>query len=342
VILVTGATGCLGSALTKYLVERGERVAIFRRENDPQLPNLAPYAGEVEHRLGDVLDDEAVRSALRGVRQVYHLAGVAVPLSSLREAMFKVNVVGTDVVLTAAKLCGVERVVFTSSASTIGLPDEGEVANEDYVFNGGAFRFPYMHSKRQAEAIALRHAAKGLDVVVVNPTAVMAPAGDDRRGSWAASIIALKQGRLRFCPSGGLGITTRRDMVDGHVKAMARGKSGQRYILNSTNLTYRDLIGLISSVVGVKPPRFQIPDSVLHAAGLFNSTIDLFRRDSLSCSLLSRDNTVLLTKKMYYDQSKACRELNLSQTSLRDSIEEVYSAWLTFREKSSKRPRLQT
>jgi dihydroflavonol-4-reductase len=326
-ILVTGATGCLGSNLVRHLVESGERIVIFRRPDDPQLLNLGAYAREIEHRLGDVLDCDSVRAALRGVRRLYHIAGVSLPLAGLRDRMFKVNVGGTDSVMAAAKACGVERVVFTSSSSTIGIPSKGKVADENHQFNGDAFRFPYMHSKRQAEDIVLRYASEGLDAVVVNPTAVMAPVGDDRRGSWAATISAIKEGRLPFYPSGGLGITTRLDMIDGHVKAMANGRCGQRYILNSANLTYRDLSRLIADVVGVTPPRIQIPDALLYAVGAINSAIDLLRRDPMSSSLLSRDNTALLTQRVYYDQSKAVAELGVSQTPIRTAIEEVYAAW---------------
>lgn len=330
-ILVTGATGCLGSNLTKHLVERGERVAIFRRPDDPQMSNLGPYAQEVEHRLGDILDSDAVRAALRGVRRLYHLAGVALPIAGLRDRMLKVNVRGTDIVMAGAKACGVERIVFTSSSSTIGIPDEGTIADETYAFNGASFRFPYMHSKRLAEDIVLRYADDGVDAVVVNPTAVMAPTGDDRRGGWGATIGAVKEGRIPFCPSGGIGITTRSDMIDGHVKAMAIGRRGQRYILNSANMSYRDLFRLIGDVTGTRPPRIRIPDLLLHAVGAVNSAIDPLWRDPMSTSLLSHDNAVLLTRRVYYDQGKAIRELGLLQTPVRTAIEEVYAAWLNRR-----------
>jgi nucleoside-diphosphate-sugar epimerase len=236
--------------------------------------------------------------------------------------MMTVNVTGTANVLAAAKACGVERIVYTSSSAAIGIPEDGTLADETFCYNGDHFRFSYMHSKQRAEEVVLQHARAGLDVVIVNPTAVMAPGGDPRL-NWSGTIAAVRKKRLPFYPSGGVAMVSAADMVDGHVKAMAVGRRGQRYILNTANVTYKELSDLIAEAVGVQYPRFRIPDTILFTVGSVNSFRNWLVKDPTAGSPLSLENVPLLTRRVYYNQSKAIRELGLSQTPLKTAIEKV-------------------
>ena len=327
-ILVTGATGCLGSALVRALVLRGERVAALRLLDAAPPAQLAAFADRIDWRIGDVRDVPSVRAALDGVTHVYHLAGIAVPFNRLRRHMQEINVGGTATLAALAREAGVRRVVYTSSSSTIGIPEDGFAASETFAYNGERFNFGYMHSKRGAEEAILREAARGLDVVIVNPTAVMAPGGDTGSG-WCGAVSAIAERRLRLVPSGGVAVVTGDDMVDGHVKAMARGRSGERYILNTVNITYRELVLMIAAVAGAAPPRAIAPSGLLRVAGAFNTARNALRRDPMSSSPLTWEHVPLLSRRVYYDQSKAVRELELSQTSLRAAVEDVYRWWQT-------------
>lgn len=325
-ILVTGATGCLGSAIVKALVADGTRIAALRLPSTPPPAALAPLADRIDWRVGNIRSAESVRAALKGVTRIYHLAGIAVPLNRLRQAMFDVNVGGTATLAAAALAHGVERLVYTSSSSTIGIPDDGTIATEQFTYNGDRFDFSYMHSKRKAEDTLLEYSARGLPVVIVNPTAVMARGGDVR-ASWGGVVAAVASRRIPLVPSGGVAIVTERDMIDGHLRAMASGKLGERYILNTVNVTYRELVTLIADVVGTRPPHGLVPQPLLRLAGAANSLINTLRRDPMTCSLLTWESVALLTRRVYYDQSKAVHELGLSQTPLRAAIEDVYAWW---------------
>lgn len=326
-ILVTGATGCLGSALVQSLVADGTRVAALRTPDTCVPPRLHAVADRIEWRIGDVRDRASLRRAFHGVSHIYHLAGVAAPFNRLRRSMIEVNVLGTATLAELALEREVERFVYTSSSAAIGIPDDGVIATEQFVYNGERFNFSYMHSKHLAEQALELYAQRGLPVVMVNPTAVMAPGGD-LRANWCGLVAALVERRLPFVPDGGVAITTERDMVNGHLGAMAWGRPGERYILNTVNITYRDLVRLIADVVGVEPPSMRAPAPLLHAVGTLNSIANLFRRDVMSCSPMTREFVPLLMRRVYYDQSKAVRELRLSPTSLREAVEDVYVWWL--------------
>jgi dihydroflavonol-4-reductase len=327
-ILITGATGCLGSNLVRALVERGERVAIFRRPED-KLDSLEGIIHAVEHRLGDVRDADSVERAMRGVEKVFHVAGIALPLNALHGLMMEVNVRGTENVARAALRQGVRRMVYTSSASAVGFPPRGSVATESFTFNGDVHGHSYAVSKHLGERAVLEQVALGLDAVIVNPTAVMAPGGDLEQG-WASLVLRIMRRQSPFYPSGGFGFLTRKDMVDGHLKAMERGLTGHRYILNTANLSYQELCQLIAEVVGVPPPRWLCPDMLLRFAGALGSLVSKVIRNPARLPMLVRENVFLMTHQVHYDQSKALRELGFSQSPIQDAIREIHQ-WCTAR-----------
>jgi nucleoside-diphosphate-sugar epimerase len=313
VILVTGATGCLGSNLVRRLVEDGERVAILRLPDD-KAQALGELAGAVEHRIGDVRDPEAVRRALAGVTHVYHLAGIASSVNAHARAMYSVNVMGTGTVMRAAHRAGVDRVVHTSSTIAVGIPNSSTPVDESFAYNGAAFNHVYATTKHLGELVVRREAADGLDVVIVSPSAVMAPGGS-LRYSWAALVLAARRGWLRVYPSGGLAMTPGIDVVDAHARAMARGRCGERYIVASHNLTYAELGRLLATTLGVRPPRRRLPDAAVAAVGIAGSAAARLRRPE-NAPVLSRENARLMTRTMFYDQSKGMRELGLSVSAL--------------------------
>src|SRR3954468_5420680 len=168
VTLVTGGSGLVGSHVVRALHERGDRVRVAVRDGS-LLDNLARL--DVELVTADALDRAAVRRAMRGVRHVVHAAGMT-SLRASADAMFRANVEATRIVLEEALAAGVERAVHVSSVAAIGPAPRGSTADETQVFRAGRFGLPYLNSKREAETIALRVAAHGLDVVIANPTHV--------------------------------------------------------------------------------------------------------------------------------------------------------------------------
>ena len=252
-VLVTGATGLVGSHVARLLCERGDRVLATVRDRS-RLDNLEPLA--VERVTCDVLDRRAVRRALRGVDRVFHIAGMT-SLRANRDTLFRVNVQGTRTVLEEALRAGVERVVHTSSVAAIGPAERGSTADERQPFLAGGLDVPYVHAKREAEAEALRFAAAGLPLVIVNPAHVFG-AGDLYRSSTELVLRFLRR-QIPAYVDGALNIVDAEDVARGHLLAEEHGRPGERYILGNRNFTLDRLLADLGRISGVAPPPLKLP-----------------------------------------------------------------------------------
>ena len=252
-VLVTGASGLVGSHVARRLVERGDRVLVTVRERS-RTDNLDTI--DAERVRCDVLDRRAVRRAMRGVDRVFHVAG----LTSLRatgETLFRVNVEGTRIVMEEALRAGVERVVHTSSVAAIGPAPRGSTADERQPFSAGGLDVPYVHAKREAEAEVFRVAAAGLPVVVVNPGHVLGR-GDLYRSSTEIVLRFLRR-QIPAYVDGALNIVDAEDVARGHLLADERGTPGERYILGNRNFTLDRLFADLGRMSGVAPPPVKLP-----------------------------------------------------------------------------------
>ena len=252
-VLVTGATGLVGSHVTRLLVERGDRVRVTVRDRS-RLDNLVGL--DVEPVTCDVLDRRQVRRALRGAERVFHIAGMT-SLRADRDLLFRVNVKGTRIVLEEALRAGVERAVHTSSVAAIGPAPRGSTADERQAFPAGSLDVPYVHAKREAEAEALRAAAAGLPVVIVNPAHVFG-AGDLYRSSTELVLRFLRR-QIPAYVDGALNIVDAEDVARGHLLAEERGRPGERYILGNRNFTLDRLLADLGRISGIAPPALKLP-----------------------------------------------------------------------------------
>jgi dihydroflavonol-4-reductase len=253
ITLVTGATGLVGSHLTRQLVERGDTVRVGVRVGSmtEQLDGL-----DVEQVRADILDRQAMRRALRGVTRVFHVAG----LTSLRagaDSHFRVNVDGTRIVMEEALRAGVERAILTSSVAAIGPAPRGKTADESQVFRAGRFGLPYVNAKHEAENEALRIAAHGLPLVIVNPAHVMGR-GDVYRSSTELVRRFLRR-QIPAYVDGALNVVDAEDVARGHLLADERGALGERYILGNRNFTLDRLFADLGRLSGVEPPAVKLP-----------------------------------------------------------------------------------
>ncbi|HEV2814138.1 MAG TPA: NAD-dependent epimerase/dehydratase family protein [Solirubrobacteraceae bacterium] len=252
-VLVTGATGLVGSHVTRLLVERGDRVRVTVRDRS-RTDNLEGL--ELERVRCDVLDRRAVRRAMRGVDRVFHIAGHT-SLRASRDVLFRINVQGTRIVLEEALRAGVERAVHTSSVAAIGPAPRGSTADERQPFLANALDVPYVHAKREAEAEALRAAAAGLPVVIVNPAHVFG-AGDLYRSSTELVLRFLRRQILAYV-DGALNVVDAEDVARGHLLAEEHGRPGERYILGNRNFTLDRLLADLGRLSGVAPPALKLP-----------------------------------------------------------------------------------
>jgi dihydroflavonol-4-reductase len=254
--LITGATGFIGSHIARLLVDRGDEVtATVRRGADPRtLLELG-----VRIARADILDRRSVRRAMQDAERVFHVAGTT-NLAVAREQAFALNVEGTRIVLEEALRAGVRRAVYTSSVAAIGPAPVGATADETNVWDAGRHGIAYVDSKHEAEIVALRLVARGLPLVIANPTQVLG-AGDPGR----SSTVLVRRFMRRQIPAyvdGTLNIVGVEDVARGHLLADERGTIGERYILGNRNFTLDRLFADLGRLSGVEPPALKLPLAV--------------------------------------------------------------------------------
>lgn len=314
---ITGATGFVGSHLARALLDAGHSVRVLRRASS-RLDGLTGL--DVQTALGDVLDAESLVAAFVGCDWVFHVAAVADYWRANRDWMFAVNVEGTRRVLWAARKAGVQRVVFTSSAAAVGLRP-GIPSDETVPFNFAPRAFPYGYSKVLAEAevqAAIREFAQ--DVVIVNPVVILGP-GDLNQISGTFITQIKRFGWAATVTSGGAAVTDVRDVARWHLAAAEHGRMGERYVLGTSNFAYSDLFKAIAQVVGTAAPRIFVPDFALPIAA---TLIDLARRAGLNTPV-DANQARLGDKDVYFDFTKAWRELGEPRIDMLTSIRDTYT-----------------
>jgi dihydroflavonol-4-reductase len=299
--LVTGATGFIGWHVTRKLLARGHTVRALVR------PGNKVRELEVEEVTGDLRDRESLERAVAGCGMVFHVAADYRLWAKDPSELFRSNVEGTRNLLTAARVSGVERVVYTSTVGCIGIPEdrpgseEMEVHLEDMT---GA----YKQSKFQAEQVALEFAGEGFPVVIVNPTA---PIGDhDFKPTPTGKIVVdyLKGDMPAFVDTG-LNLVDVADTAEGHLLAGERGRAGERYILGCENLTLQQILARLAALSGGKAPRWRIPYGVAYAAGVVSTGWANLTGHEPRAPL---DAVKMARKKMFVSVDKAKRELGFN------------------------------
>jgi dihydroflavonol-4-reductase len=316
--LVTGATGFIGAHVTALLVERGDEVRITVRSKAAGEP---PRTSAVKTVRADILDRRSIRRAMHGVQRVFHIAGTT-SFALTRERLFALNVEGTRIVLEEALRAGVERVVYTSSVAAIGPAPSGATADESNVWDAGRYAIPYVDSKHEAEVTALRLAARGLPLVIVNPAHVLGP-GDDGRSS-TALVRRFMRRQIPAYVDGTLNIVGVQDVARGHLLADERGRIGERYILGNRNFTLDRLFADLGRLSGVEPPAIKLPltialalaDGARRIPGLRMATPEEVRASSLNWAFVN---------------ARAKRELGWRTSPHEDCLEETI-AWYRKRE----------
>ena len=317
-VCVTGGTGFIGSHLVRVLLADGHTVRVLHRANS----KMDALAGlNFESRIGDVTDVDSMRQAFTGCDWVFHAAAVADYWHANPDWMFTVNVEGTRHVLQAARDTQVKRVIFTSSGAAIGIPtDKNTPSDESVPFNLTPQEFPYGYSKWQAEQIALEAVEQGQDVVILNPSVVIGP-GDLNLISGTFIMQMAQSQWLTPISHGGFGVIDVRDVAAAHLAAAKKGRSGERYILNTQNYDDAEWFALIADVIGVAKPVFTMPDFVLPVIA---GAIPVLRRIGIQTPI-DATQVRLGNRYIYFDGSKAHRELHQPQIDMRQSVQDTYN-----------------
>jgi len=259
-VLVTGATGFIGSNVARLLAERGDDVTLGVQDGSPDTAIADLDCRRVKLELRD---RRSVRRALKGVARVFHCAGITSVRPADAERVFDVNVGGTKLVMEECLRAEVERIVYTSSAAAVGPADDGKAATETQLFTAARLGIPYVNSVHEAEVEAMRVAAHGLPLVCVNP-AICLGAGDHLLSS-TRLVRSFLLGRIPVYTDGAVGIVDVRDAAAGHLLAELRGEVGERYLLSGRNFTFERLFADLGRLSGVPTP-VRIPPRAAGAA----------------------------------------------------------------------------
>ncbi len=318
---VTGGSGFIGSAVVLELLRRGQVVrALVRSRASPG--NLAGL--DVELVEGDLLDGDSLRRAVEGCDRVYHVAAIYANWLPDRSIILRANVEGTRTILQACQERGVERVVYTSSVAALGAHGKAP-ANESAQFNLAGAGDHYHLSKYQAEQVVLGFAAKGLPVVIVNPSNPVGPR-DVKPTPTGALIVNLLKGRLPGYVEGGINVVDVEDVAAGHVLAMEKGRPGEKYVLGNANLSIREYFTMIAEAGGGRAPAMKIPLPLAVAtAYLYEAMAAVTQKPPVTTPGWVKVGS----HYSFWDCSKAIRELGLPQTPVRESLQKAI-AW--FRE----------
>lgn len=312
-VLVTGGSGFVGCHVARELVERGETVRALVRPASRR-DNLAHLG--VEFVCGDLTDPASLREAVQGCAMLYHVAADYRLWAADPQELYRSNVEGTRSLLQAALEAGVSKVVYTSTVGALGIPKDGTPGNEETPVSEADMIGHYKRSKFLAEQEARAFVAKGLPVIITNPSTPIGE-NDIKPTPTGQIIVDFLNRKMPAYVDTGLNLIDVRDVAIGTILAGERGRPGERYILGHQNTTLKEIFDLLADITGIPAPKVQMPYAVAWAAvGLENAFANLLHRAPAH----PFEGVKMARKKMFFDASKAVRELGLPQSPIREAL----------------------
>ena len=318
--LVTGASGCVGSALVRKLIAAAHQVRVLLRPTSDRR-NIESLPVEVA--LGDIADKNSLERALEGCNALFHAAADYRLWARHPQQLYQTNVAGTVNIMQAALNAGVKRIVYTSSVATLGLHADGSPADENSPVTLNDMIGHYKRSKFLAEAEVKRMiAGQGLPAVIVNPSTPVGPR-DIRPTPTGRMVLDAACGRTPAYVDTGLNLVHVDDVAQGHLLAFERGVVGERYILGGRNMTLKEILTEVARISGQKPPRVRLPHNlVLPIAYLSEAWAWLTNGPEPRATV---DGVRLSKKYMFFSIEKARRELGYNprpvEEALKDAVE---------------------
>jgi dihydroflavonol-4-reductase len=309
-VMVTGGSGIVGRALLGRLVSDNRRVRALARTNEAR-DRVASLGAEPVP--GDVMDRSALIDAMTGAATVFHSAGVNAFCLRDSSEMFRVNVDGSVNVIRAAADAGVSRIVYTSSAATVG-EEQGSVGSEDTVHRGW-FMSEYERSKYEAEEAVLEEASRlDVDLVCMNPSSVQGPGRAEGTGK---VLVAFLRGRLRVFVDTRVSLIDIDDCAEGHVLGEKRGEPGRRYLLNGASLWTNDLLEIVNRLTGLQHSPRLMPKRFATAGAV---TVEVLYKMRGRTPPVCREMIRTMLHGHHYDGSRAMRELGLAYAPIERTI----------------------
>lgn len=300
---ITGATGFVGSHVARALVAQGADLRLLIRSSS-DLRNIQEL--KAERVIGDLRDGASLKKVVAGCDVVFHVAADYRLWVRDPDQMYRSNVEGTKAILEAARESKVRRVIYTSSVATMGFQSNGHLASEDSPVSLADMIGPYKRSKFMAEEIALTAGRSGMDVVVINPTT---PVGErDIKPTPTGRIVVdfLKRKFPAYVDTG-LNLVDVAECARGHVAALEKGRSGERYILGGENLTLKQILDKLAVITGLPSPRVRVPYVIALATGVVDQVVTGYIRNREPRATI--DAVRMGRKKMFVSSRKAERDL---------------------------------
>jgi dihydroflavonol-4-reductase len=312
--LVTGATGFVGASVARALIAKGARVrALVRAGADRR--NLEGI--DVEVVPGDLRDRASLRAALAGCDALFHVAASYTLWARDPQDLYRTNVDGTRMLLEEALAAATPRVVYTSSVAVLAPPRAGEPPADERaepVFEQIVGH--YKRSKYLAEKAVRELCAKGLPCTIVLPSTPIGPR-DVKPTPTGKIVVDFLAGRMPAYVETGLNVIDVEDCATGHLLALERGRPGERYILGNENMTLREILETLADLTGLPAPRWRIPHAVAWAAGACSTALARLTGRPPGIPL---DGVRMSRKTMFFDPSRAIRELGLPVTPAREAL----------------------
>ncbi len=318
--LITGASGFVGAAVLRRLVLEGVPVRVLARPgaDDAAWKDLP----DIEVVEGDLCDPASLERAVLGCRWVFHVAADYRLWVPDPEIMYRANVDGSETLLRAALVAGVERIVYTSSVAVLGLRSDGQPSTEETPSSIDDMIGHYKRSKFLAEErVRVLCREQGAPIVIVNPSTPIGPA-DRKPTPTGRMVLEAAAGRMPAYVDTGLNVVHVDDVAMGHWLALQYGKPGERYILGGDNLSLRAILTRISGLTGRPSPRFRVPRRLLSPVAWVSEAWVRWRGSGLP--LVSVDELRMAAHHMYFDSRKAEQELGYThrpaEEALRDAV----------------------
>jgi dihydroflavonol-4-reductase len=314
-ILITGATGFVGSVLARRLVADGHVIRILRRATSDLRALGSIPCDEV---IGDVTNPEVVDRAVKGCDVVFHSAALIQYWEHRNAEQNRINVEGTRYVVEAALRHGITRLIHVSSISAVGYHPDGSPADEATGYNLGSLRLNYADSKYAAEVVVRDGITRGLDAVIVNPGTIYGP-GDMRRAHFIRGLAG------PVTSAGGMGVVDVEDVVEGCIQAWHKGQKGQRYILVAQNLAYREVGRLFARFLHRTGPILTLPSWFIRSAARVVAPVGrLLRRHWALTPAMARAAHV----RFYYSNEKSRHDLGITYQSFTETVRRTVE-WMT-------------
>ncbi|MCH8157174.1 MAG: NAD-dependent epimerase/dehydratase family protein [Nitrospinae bacterium] len=315
--LVTGSTGFLGSAIVRELLSDGRELRLLVRK-DADTRNIDGLDAEVVH--GDLRDLSSLKPALTGCGVLYHAAAYYSLWDRDKRLIYDINVGGTRNILQTARECGLDRMVYTSTVGCIGLNPDGVPADENTPFDPATLSNDYKRSKYQAEQAVLEFARDGLPVVIVNPSTPVGPR-DIKPTPTGKIVLDFLHRNMPAYLDTGLNLIDVADCARGHILAEHKGVLGERYILGNRDMSLLEILLTLEGITGLKAPRVKMPYWVAWAAGWVCETLS--NHITGKPPLVPLAGVRMAKYFMYFDSSKAIRELGLPQNPVENALKQA-------------------